>query len=99
MAAGNLAQQDDRTRGTAQPAEDRGRLGIRAVGEQAPHGVVAPFRIAILDRKHHLLVLGQEYGEGLPREAVADQEPDADQIAHLQQEIVVAGVQDAAVEA
>jgi hypothetical protein len=41
----------------------------------------------------------QEDGEGFARKAMADQQADADQIAHLQEQRVATGGEDAAMEA
>ena len=69
---------------------------LLGAGQELLHGLLRDRRLALGDGVEHRLVARQEHRVGLRRDAIADEQADADQVAHLQEKIIVAGGQDAA---
>ena len=68
------------------------------IAEKPLHGVVRDVRLARGDRVEHVLVARQENLERVARKPVAHRQADADQVPHLQKQVIVGARENGAVE-
>ena len=85
----------------SQGASERLHVAVHEVlrlRQELMHGLACPIAIALCDRVINGLVHGQEDHEGFSRDPLRNRKADGDQIAHVQQQGIVARHKDRAVE-